>query len=511
MKAHLLYQEEDFDLEREPDEQDVTQDLELDVLFDAMAGDDDPVLSDIVRRVVLCGRSTPSEIRYRQEVLADCLREPDTVRGLYAVAADAMTQERHIYPNFFKSPDTTLSRAVNVLELFVQELKRLRAIADDRAGGFRSSGFTRLFAMLATELDDAYFQRVEDHIGELRFRRGTLISARLGIGNKGTEYVLRRPREQSWLQQVSGGRSGYGFHIAERDESGAKALSDLRGRGIDLVANALAQSTDHILSFFRMLRCELAFYIGCLNLHERLERKGEPVCFPDPAPRGEPALRARGLYDVCLSLRTDSRAVGNDLDADGKQLIMITGANQGGKSTLLRGIGLAQLMMQCGMFVAARSFRADVRDGVFAHYKREEDASMTHGKLDEELLRMSAVADRISAGGMLLCNESFASTNEREGSEIARQIVHALLESGVKVVFVTHLFDLAHGLHEEGSEAALFLRAERTDDGRRTFRLAPGEPLPTSYGEDLYRRTFGGQSAEPSAAAVSPAEADDRP
>ncbi len=66
------------------------------------------------------------------------------------------------------------------------------------------------------------------------------------------------------------------------------------------------------------------------------------------------------------------------------ELLIITGANQGGKSTFLCAVGLAQVMMQCGMFVAAESFSANVCDGIYTHYKREEDASMRSGKLDEE-------------------------------------------------------------------------------------------------------------------------------
>jgi DNA mismatch repair ATPase MutS len=115
---------------------------------------------------------------------------------------------------------------------------------------------------------------------------------------------------------------------------------------------------------------------------------------------------------------------------------------------------------------------------------------MERGKLDEELRRMSDIADRIQPRALLLCNESFASTNEREGSEIARQVVRALLDRQIRVVFVTHLYDLAHGFHEQDLDAALFLRAERESDGRRTLRLIEAEPLPTSYGVDAYRRIF---------------------
>ncbi|MDT4868186.1 Endonuclease MutS2 [compost metagenome] len=169
---------------------------------------------------------------------------------------------------------------------------------------------------------------------------------------------------------------------------------------------------------------------------------------------------------------------------------MITGANQGGKSSFLRSIGLAQLMMQSGMFVAANAFTADLCSGVFTHYKREEDNTMTSGKFDEELRRMSRIADAIRPNAMVLFNESFASTNEREGSEVARQVVKALLSHDIKVYFVTHLYDFAHGIATSLSDAALFLRAERRPDGSRTFRLVLAEPLDTSYGEDLYREVF---------------------
>ncbi|HTV76597.1 MAG TPA: hypothetical protein VMD57_06305 [Candidatus Baltobacteraceae bacterium] len=257
------------------------------------------------------------------------------------------------------------------------------------------------------------------------------------------------------------------------------------------MANAAAQSADHIASFFAMLRTELAFYVGCLNLHHQLDRKGTPVCFPVPAPPGARKLSCAGLRDVSLALCMERSVVGNNLDADGKNLVIITGANQGGKSTFLRGIGLAQLMMQCGMFVTAESFSADICRSLFTHYKREEDANMTSGKFDEELNRMSGIADALTPNSLLLFNESFAATNEREGSEIARQIVRALLETSVKIFFVTHLHEFARTFWEDKMDSAVFLRAERQTDGQRTFKLLPGGPLETSFGADLYREIFG--------------------
>lgn len=496
MKAYLLFQDQDFDLQQKlpPQAAALIQDLELNTLFNAMALGDKFVL-EVAREAILSSVTDLDTIRYRQHILEDCLEHPAIVREIYAIAIAAIEGEKQHYLGLLsKYPDALLRRSLEVLQMFVGMLKKLRNIADEHADAFESDGFTRLFAMLKKELDDDYFARIQQHLRELQFKSGVLISAQLGQGNKGSHYVLRKPHDQNqgWIERLFAERApAYTFHIADRDESGGRALSELKNRGLNLAANALAQSTDHILSFFTMLRTELAFYIGCLNLHGRLMQLGEPVAFPLPVAAGERRHAFRGLYDVCLALTMQRGVVGNDANADGKDLVIITGANQGGKSTFLRSIGLAQVMMQCGMFVPEESFCANVCTSLFTHYKRKEDTTMTSGKLDEELSRMSQIVEAITPDCLLLFNESFAATNEREGSEIARQIITALLEKRIKVFFVTHLYTFAHGFSEKQMANALFLRADRQADGRRTFKLIEGEPLQTSYGEDVYQRVFG--------------------
>lgn len=499
MKAFLMYRDRDFDLKQNlpPNRADLTQDLELTTLFGAMAAGD-AFLLDVATKAVLLSLREPDEILYRQHILADCLERPEIVREMYNIAVEAVERERKVWGWISRYPESVLHRSVEVLQLFLDQLKRLRHTADEHGAKFRSEGFTRFFSMLAKELDDEYLSVVERHLRRLAFRKGVLVSAELGRGAKGTNYILRTPQQktQSWMERLQSwlphkDDSSYTYTIADRDEAGFRTLSDLRARGIGHVAAALAQSTEHILSFLSMLRLELGFYVACLNLRERLGRKGEPTCIPEPLAAGKSMLSSRGLYDVCLTLSMEDNVVRNDVTADDKALVVITGANRGGKSTFLRSAGLAQLMMQCGMFVPAESFRANVCDGIFTHFKRDEDASMRSGKLDEELSRMSSIIDKMTPNSIVLFNESFASTNEREGSEIARQIVRALLETGIKVFYVTHMFDLAQGFYLAKMDAALFLRAERLADGRRTFRLVEGKPLPTSYGEDLFNRIFG--------------------
>jgi DNA mismatch repair ATPase MutS len=512
MKALLMFDDHDFQvdtvlleslerprygqqphLDEQAGERDLIQDLELEQLWHAMALND-PVVYASSRTAMLGGLSGIEEIRYRQAVLTDCLRQPAVVRQMYGLAVQAIAEERQIWRSYNNRGEALLHRSMNVLELFVPILKRLRRLTEEHADQFSSTGFTRFFDTLRRELDDDYFDEIAQHLRQLRFRDGVLMSVRLGERSQGIDYVLRTPRPENrgrlLFRRPAIGKPTYSYTVPPRDEAGGRALGRLRDRGVTLVANALGQSTDHMLSFFAALRAELGFYVGCLNLHDQLAAKAEPECLPEPHPLGTRVWTARALSDPCLSVGIPQRVQGNDLHADGKPLIIITGANQGGKSTFLRGLGVAQLMMQAGMFVTAEAFSASIANAVFTHYKREEDVTMTSGKFDEELARMSTIAAHIDSGSLLLCNESFAATNEREGSEVAAEFLRAMDDIGVTVAYVTHLYELAHRYQQQHADTTLFLRADRGTDGQRSFRLTEAEPLPTSYGEDLYWRTF---------------------
>ena len=342
MKAFLMYKDQDFDLEQKLpwNEQALTQDLELNTLFNAMALRDD-FLFEVAKKAVLSSLNNDLDtIRYRQNILKDCLKNPSIIRDIYHIPIESIeNKKKHWMGILTLYPSGVLSSSIELMQMFVDLLKKLKQIADEHSDKFESEGFTAFFAMIKKELDDEYFAIVENHLRELKFRNGALISAELGKGNEGTGYILRKPKEKKkiWIKRIFAQKSPvYTFYIHPRDDHGARALSELKGRGINLVANALAQSADHIDSFFNMLRIELAFYIGCLNLYEHLSQMGKPVSFPLPMAPDERRHSFDGLYDVCLALTMKQKVVGNDVTADNKDLVIITGANQGGKSTFLR-------------------------------------------------------------------------------------------------------------------------------------------------------------------------------
>lgn len=490
MKVHLLYRDRDFAMPEEPPfgYETLEEDLRLGEMIKVMGGDD-PFLRDVARAALMQPLDAPEDILYRQAVVRDSVKNKDVVRKLYDVVSDALGRQRKGWWWFGKSqqPSAMFSNAVGSLHMLLEVLRSIRQMAEQSIGGFQSEGFTNLLNMLMEELGDDYLGEIGQHLEDLKFKNGILISARLGEYAQGVDYVLRRKERKGFWRRWAFVPS---YTIILGDVNGDEDISRRRERAIDNINNAMVQSAEHVLQFLDTLQRELAFCLGCIHLEKALGDRGQPIGYPAPLPMGSAVREFRDLRDISIALRSGAHAIGNDLAQRGIRLSIITGANQGGKTTFLRSFGQAQVMMQCGMFVCAQEYRAHICAGVYTHFKKEEDRRYQSGKLDEELGRMSRIVDHLRPGALVLFNESFASTNEREGAEINRQIVGALTDGGVEVVTVSHLYTFTEGVRQRNAQDVMFLAAERLEDGRRTFHILPGQPLETAYGEDLFNKVF---------------------
>ncbi len=486
MRVGLLYPDRDLDLNHPLPFgwEDLEHDLGLGTLLETM-GEGDAYLVEVARKVLAQGLHTGiPDILHRQEAVREALEQPGLAEGLYRLADETLRAKRREGYGLYRRDRPDLYGAIKGMEAL---LKGLRELLDLLARTpLAHAPFLDLRARLSAVLTPDFFREAKAHLEALRFPQGIWMAAGLGPEGRGEGYTLLPPEGRRFPWPFARRPRTYLLTLHPRDETGARILGEIRERGAWAAAKALATAVEEVARFFEALRAEAGFLLGASRLASRLKALGLPLAFPTP--REGLHLAFKGLYDVGLALRQGG-AVGNDLEAHGKNPVFITGANRGGKTTFLRSLGLAQLLMQAGLFVGAEAFESGLVDGIFTHFKREEDRELSAGKLEEELRRLSGLVDHLSARPLFLFNESFAATSEPEGSELGGQVVRALTEAGVRVVFVTHFYTLAAAFLED--TRALFLKAERLPDGTRTFRLLPAPPEPTAYGEDLLRQVFG--------------------
>ncbi|TYT24058.1 DNA mismatch repair protein MutS [Dictyoglomus thermophilum] len=502
MKVYLLYPDRDFDFKNkyeDPYSEDLVRDLGLDILFEKMSKGDS-FIYNVVRKVILSYEKDLRVILYRPDVLKDCIKNKEIVERIYNLVNTAIEARKKAWLSIFSTNVTSLlGSSVSLLKIFLGYLKELREIADNYKDRFDSEGFLKFFSTLQEELTDEFFAISNVQLSDLKFRNGVFIKAKLGPGLEGKDYKLLKSNKKVLLKKKFSNLAllkppSYIFSLHPRDDAGINTLTSIRERSVYNVAQILANVGDHVLSFFDQLKSELAFYLGANNLYEELLSLNLPLSFPIPYESDRRIRKFSGLYDISLALTKRENIVGNDLNAEEKDLYVITGANRGGKTTFLRSIGQAQILMQSGLFVPAKSFSANINNKLFTHFYRKEDPQLESGKLDEELKRLSRIVNDIQINSLLLLNESFSSTNEQEGSEIAIEVIDALTENNIEVFYVTHLYEFAKYYFEKNQNNTMFLRAERKEDGKRTYRILEGEPLPTGFAKDLYKSIFGDSS-----------------
>ncbi|NLK74421.1 MAG: hypothetical protein GX288_03915 [Clostridiales bacterium] len=196
-------------------------------------------------------------------------------------------------------------------------------------------------------------------------------------------------------------------------------------RGVQSMYSVIFRVNSYILSFCRKMYNQLLFYSAAIKIVKFSQRIGCTIVYPRFL---SDTIKAKSLYDLGL-LTTDNSLKGkvsNDFNEDRNAFYVISGANQGGKTTFLKSIGIAQLFAQNGLPVFADEYDGPIFESFISHFPKDEDAAMNNGKLAEELTRFHNSLHLMKKKALVLMNESFATTTEKEGCEIAFDVLRAL-------------------------------------------------------------------------------------
>ena len=269
----------------------------------------------------------------------------------------------------------------------------------------------------------------------------------------------------------------------------------------------------HILSFCAELSKQLSFYIACIEIVKFMDNKQIKNVFPeictDKSNNAGKKIQAKNLLDFGLLLpknygdegSVSDKITANDFEDCENAVYLISGANQGGKTTFLKSVGIAQLFAQAGLKVPAEEYKCPVFNNFFSHFSKDEDEDLNFGKLAEELTRIKKAMPQIAGNALVLFNESFATTTESEGFEIASDILRALSEAEEppKIFFVTHNYPLLKKRREvskllaNGAEIKNLIVREGENPADRTYKIVEGEPQENINTMDFFEKLTKGE------------------
>ncbi len=231
---------------------------------------------------------------------------------------------------------------------------------------------------------------------------------------------------------------------------------------------------------------EVQFYLAYLEVVDRLRAGGLPFCYPELTAG---PVEARGVFDVALAW---SRAGGsaplvpNDVRLEPpERVLVVTGPNQGGKTTLARAFGQLCYLAALGCPVAGSGAAVPLADRVLTHFGREERLEDQRSRLEEELLRMRTLLDQAGPRSVVILNEVFSSTTLVDAVFLSTEVMRRLEALGPVCVWVTFVDELA-----SMGEATVSMVAEvlPDDPAVRTFRVTRRPADGRAYADAIARK-----------------------
>ena len=238
---------------------------------------------------------------------------------------------------------------------------------------------------------------------------------------------------------------------------------------------------------FYCLRRQSAFLYGCVKMYLRGLERGFYFCYPQLDTSDSKIV---DLYELSLAFLSSTFPVSNDIELTDKKGVIVTGTNQGGKSTFLRSLGIAQVMFQSGMYVPATYYASKKYRQIFSHFTKREDSSMNTGRFEEELKRMEYIIQNVEEDSLIISNETFCGTTEVTAAKVAMSIVEGIKNFSINLWMVTHISQFAINLYNKDRSSYLFLSAAHTSEGQKHYKMIEKAPSNTSFGMELFQKVI---------------------
>lgn len=191
---------------------------------------------------------------------------------------------------------------------------------------------------------------------------------------------------------------------------------------------------------------EIQFYLAYFTYLDRVRRSGLQLCYPTVTDQGR-QVSANNTFDLALADKLTggkTPVISNDIDmTDPERIMVVSGPNQGGKTTLARTFGQIHFLAALGLPVPGTAATLPLFDEIFTHFEREESLDTLRGKLQDDLIRIHDILTAATGNSILIMNELFTSTTLQDAVFLGTEIVQQIIDLDALCVYVTFVDELS--------------------------------------------------------------------
>jgi hypothetical protein len=496
----ILFEDGEHEGKAPPKEPAFSRDLNLDLIVKAITiGRDEYQLEPFFYTPL----SNLRAIEYRHEVMRD-LERSDLFQALKSFSAQMRRMRDHLIAaeklSYKYEKERWLLDAVVVYGDAVEKL-----LSDLFQGTPKSRGLLAFLGFLHEYTQSAGFKELVQEARELTTDLSAIRYCLLIQGNSVTVREYRSEGDYSAVIEEVFAKFKQGAVKDYRVKlSVSSGLNHVEAQALDLVARLNPEVFSALDAFCENHRyfCErtltdfdrdIHFYLAYVEYAVRFKEAGLKFCYPKVSETSK-SVSSRDSFDLALAgklVQEKSSVVCNDFSLDGpERILVVTGPNQGGKTTFARTFGQLHYLASLGCPVAGTEARLFLFDRLFTHFEREEDITTLHGKLQDDLIRIHHILEEATPKSIIIINEIFSSTSLKDAVYIGKNLIESISRLDLLSVCVTFLDELA-SLNEKtvsivatvmpDNPALRTYRLERTPANGLSYALAVAEKHRLTY------------------------------
>lgn len=301
----------------------------------------------------------------------------------------------------------------------------------------------------------------------------------------------------SFLKECFGGleykmKNPFGENVAlnRLEQELLRILEDKNPTFFKSCENFLEKYAEYAKPQILDLAVELTYYLSFYGFEQKMQELG--FVFATPANNEEHMMYADGLYDLalaCVNCREGKEVVSNDMRYEKEEsFFVVTGPNQGGKTTFARSLGQLVFFSKMGLDVPALSANVHDFSHILTHFSVEESVETGRGKLQEELMRLQPMMEEHCRNAFVIINELFTTAANYDACIMGQRVLQYFIEQECRGIYVTHLAELTKAHKEVVSMCATL--DEQGQQTHKILRKSAGDVACAINQVNKYRLTY---------------------